>query len=771
MPSKITLLLLKVRNYLDQARWHDHLTLDNMLKTYNDPIITYEREILHGFKYHLQGDNELAYRRLYGTMKYIDVQKNPNLAFWANIYLTQVQIILHDDKAEKTATQAFELARLLGDDKKLTIAYTVLAWALYSRNYFNSALEYIKFADSVQVQKGVLTQALLLECQAMCMFHLGDISLAINKLNEALFIKEANYLRAWIPQIYNRMGNVNVKLGYYKKALNHYIKSHSISVEIGNYRHQAIAYKNMGTLERRRGNFQKAEENLRNAFLAQEKISSKSEGTFAGNIVTSLAEIYLDIGDMKKARQYFKEALNHLKGFDQSRVYNTLLLGLGLVEGISGSYLKAISLLHDATEKIRITSDLPALFQAYSYFARIEHLEGNFEEAETYYKHCIDIALKAQIKADYIPTMSNYILFLLDIGENDTAIQIIKSLEDELSTSLDFSDIDETYLLLSRGAIELENDNLSIAENYLNKTTERSERIGALSLLIKGKVFNTQLLLKRYQLNKKSRFYLNAKQNIDQAITLAREGQLNQILIEMLLVRAEMYASEQKFEKSFEINKECQQIAQKLGLDSILNESKLQWELLNERKSTIESLGQTGPLLLSDLTTKTVFQKLHLASGRQIRSKLIKEDTFCIFFKISDQGSDVINSDKLPAEEETNYAQETVHLNMGALLLSALGAGHDYNTGLFGPLPFIGNQEYSVLVYAMMLPDRDQNDPRLAGESYCLFCIVYPKDINPDRNLIKKNLDNWQRKNLGDFRENDFKILKNTILNPINLIN
>ncbi|MHA2298186.1 MAG: GAF domain-containing protein [Candidatus Hodarchaeales archaeon] len=69
---------------------------------------------------------------------------------------------------------------------------------------------------------------------------------------------------------------------------------------------------------------------------------------------------------------------------------------------------------------------------------------------------------------------------------------------------------------------------------------------------------------------------------------------------------------------------------------------------------------------------------------------------------------------------------EVTLVRMGLYLMTAIGQGQDHASGLFGPLPVPGHEEYLVIVYSFTIPDEMQRDPRLNKKSYVLLTLVFP---------------------------------------------
>ncbi|MFW9998050.1 MAG: hypothetical protein ACFFD4_38765 [Candidatus Odinarchaeota archaeon] len=62
--------------------------------------------------------------------------------------------------------------------------------------------------------------------------------------------------------------------------------------------------------------------------------------------------------------------------------------------------------------------------------------------------------------------------------------------------------------------------------------------------------------------------------------------------------------------------------------------------------------------------------------------------------------------------------------SLGCYYSLALGQGNHYNEGLYGPLPVLGTGLHSLL-YAVVVTDSQQEDPRMGNRNYLIMCILY----------------------------------------------
>ncbi|MFQ5978973.1 MAG: hypothetical protein ACE5OZ_12680 [Candidatus Heimdallarchaeota archaeon] len=97
---------------------------------------------------------------------------------------------------------------------------------------------------------------------------------------------------------------------------------------------------------------------------------------------------------------------------------------------------------------------------------------------------------------------------------------------------------------------------------------------------------------------------------------------------------------------------------------------------------------------------------------------------------------------------------------LGLFYFTGVGQGENYHRGFYGPLPMPNETEYVSFVFATMIPDQAQLDPRLGGQDYVLVCLVCHKTHVPkfmDRLDIEATFNNIFAA-VEDVREIDFAL-------------
>ncbi|MFW9991042.1 MAG: hypothetical protein ACFFD4_03175 [Candidatus Odinarchaeota archaeon] len=100
------------------------------------------------------------------------------------------------------------------------------------------------------------------------------------------------------------------------------------------------------------------------------------------------------------------------------------------------------------------------------------------------------------------------------------------------------------------------------------------------------------------------------------------------------------------------------------------------------------------------------------------------EDCKLIFFKQTLAGLEPIRKDVSVPFSSIRPRSDIEKL--ASFFVIAVGQGDCFAEGLYGPLPAL-NSGYEVLLFAKLVPDKKNFDPRMKGQNYTLFCFFYPK--------------------------------------------
>lgn len=233
-------------------------------------------------------------------------------------------------------------------------------------------------------------------------------------------------------QIY--LGNINRKLGNYKRAIN--LFEHSIQLYKRlpkNELEKAKAYGYLGVSYRELGSFKKAKPLLEKTVAIYTSTPSKATVKRAWSL-SHLGSIYKRIGDYEKARQLFEESLKIYKQQSEEYVGTGWVYGdLGDVYVSLGQYKKAKSHLDKSLSICRghFYEDHIHIAQASLYLARYHMTQKNYKEARRLLEKSLIIFEKTFGKNSL-----NTRCVLLTLGELSLLEGNLQAAEHELSHAL-----------------------------------------------------------------------------------------------------------------------------------------------------------------------------------------------------------------------------------------------------------------------------------------------------------------------------------------------
>lgn len=690
------------------------------------------------------GNSNLAFKIVSGLIRLKEILSQ-DLIFKANI----LQCFIAQDKAdhkliEQSTNNADELTTLLKDKSYLAILYNAKAWVLFNRSFYVSSLEYVRKIDELENVQDIITHHSQ-ECKCLSLTALGRtneaLSIVLNlvkNLNNTLDTVRLVSVLQTTAIIYFHMGNMVESEKIFLNAI-------SEAKRIGNIKIQAEVSLKLGILEGKKGNYEEALKKIVHSKTFFEKFTIV--GTFLGTYHSSLADIFFEMGNINKSKIHYNNAITELIKFNESKEYGHALIGKGKVEGISGSYSNAMTLFNKATEIFNIADDKISLSKCYSSIALISHLYAEFDISINYYNKYKSLSTDFNIKNEFLPTMVNYILALIDIGDLNQGQVILDLLKIEFVSRK--IEIYNGYYSLGKGALELELDNLFNANKSLQQAYDIFNKIGSIQPLIKSLILIAELNFKKYLLKKNGTFFDNSTSAIDKALSLSKLNSLNLFSTEILLLKSDLLTLKVDFESAINMTSECISICNELGLEKILSRANLQLRRLKDRSLILNNIRTDKDdvkEIFVDSSTIDILKKFQIVTGRSptTKNKINIEDLYISVFKYSEEGTEVIITDKLPIDEEREDSEiysKQVLLNMSIILISTLGQGEKYHEGLFGPLPFFGNKDFDTLVYSKILKDKNQSDQRMEMKTYCMICFTFPRNLNYDREQINNILN------------------------------
>ncbi len=312
----------------------------------------------------------------YYYSKAILLSKEANRLKNVSEYLTELGGYYRDkynyDKAIDFSNQAVAIAIQLNDSALITNSYSGLGNIYLQMEYFQKALENLNYASRY--------------------------------LNPDKNPKEAGRLLGRIGNLYLLMGSdYDNAENYYLKAIKYFEKANLIQGIV-------VATQNLGIIEKRRGNFQKAIEFYESALKSYEKMNNQ---VGIAHCLANIGNIHYEKGEYNQALYYQQSAI---KIYEKNRLYNDIILNYS---EIASSYnklnnpRKAIENLRKAEEYNKLYStENHSLLLVYKSFRDAYILLGDTSKAYKYlslYQALNDTLLvkESQARIDLLQTQFN----------------------------------------------------------------------------------------------------------------------------------------------------------------------------------------------------------------------------------------------------------------------------------------------------------------------------------------------------------------------------
>jgi two-component system, NarL family, sensor kinase len=281
------------------------------------------------------------------------------------------------DKAFRFAAGGYELSRKLNYTKGIAKHAGNLGYIYYYRSDFPKALRYYLQAVSYSEKAG--DSAALWDAHhflAKTYFHQDDFDKSLRSTDKMLEIAQSLRSNEKLSSTYNNYGNIYGQRKEYRKALEFYTKKLAVNMKQGHaasisstYANMAEAYKNLDLHAKSEGFFLKALETARQANMPADDWYFKK---FEGGLHMQVADLYVQMGQHRKAIDYVRSGFEKIKGVNAKREETAGYLLLQKAYAGLGRYSEAYryAQLHAAskdslfnTEKSKQIAEMQALFE------------------------------------------------------------------------------------------------------------------------------------------------------------------------------------------------------------------------------------------------------------------------------------------------------------------------------------------------------------------------------------------------------------------------
>ena len=219
----------------------------------------------------------------------------------------------------------------------------------------------------------------------------GDLVISLRYAKEALELAQKIDYKLGILRAWNQTGNVLSNCAQYDEALKYYQKAIDNAPAWGFPEQSIRSFANVANVNRMKGNHGKAIEIYLMALKNAEKNNDK---VFYGSLLNYIGMVYEEQGDLKKARDYFKQAITTFLDLKDSTELAKPLVDLGNIYGQSGHFDSALVCYKEAFSIYQKNNNVDGISTALGNMGIAYAESGNMEESYKSFKTSLEIALK-----------------------------------------------------------------------------------------------------------------------------------------------------------------------------------------------------------------------------------------------------------------------------------------------------------------------------------------------------------------------------------------
>lgn len=528
-------------------------------------------------------------------------------------------------------------------------------------------------------------------------YNAGDVDQVLILLDEALDVIRATEHPRMLARTLNLKGIVSRMKGRLDEAEEAYNEALQIHENLGEYERIATILNNLSLIHRHRGSYTTSLRLLKKAEVLAEEVQS---WILLYHILDNLSKLHLTLGAFDAARSSAQRLVQLAR---ENHLQRQIGFALGALANV---------------EQHWNTANARALFEE-----AMVLLEG------------LEVGAGAK---ELLLVIVDYIEFLLRVEDFDLAEEYIARYEAfarERSITMH-----EAEFAILRGLLERGRDNLGLAQHHLRRAAQLSQKDGYYLIRVKSSLCLAENALERFQLRGKTNSFLEAAGHVEEGLNLAKDGNLFPSLAAIQLIQALLHQAEGRLEDAVSLLDENLHLCEEKGLR--LQEARtrvLKGEVEGALKQQRDQ--QKIPSITDYDPTSAILGTIRLFFHEDYSQIAPDPDqTAVVVFYLSPMGpvpklEDLSQSHLLG--KEPKHAVEEILTLMGSFLTMAIGQGHDYCSGLFGPLPVPRLPGTNAVVYSTFTSDYDndlQEDPRFGEgskcQNYALACLIYPREYD-----------------------------------------
>lgn len=526
-------------------------------------------------------------------------------------------------------------------------------------------------------------------------------------------------------------------------------------------------------------NWQKGKTSIANEYLqeAVKLIKDSDEKELLGRIYNRIGTVYYSKGDLNEALVYFKRNFNIQIGLMNKRQISVAYNNFGIIFAARGEYELALECYKNCLNiDIELNNESDTIVE-YNNIGILHFRRGDFDKALESFKMVHSVRKEALDDFSLGFNLFYTIRILLEMKspkeELQTVLFQLKDLFEKSKTS-----VIKGFYYVSKGLIQKSSTRLSekIEAQQIFREVITEDSSSATYYLDVAILNLIEILLLEFKSTEEKVVFQEIEELTQKLLNRVKKQSVYPTLVKLYLLQSKLSLINFDIEKAKELLEEAGKLTAEKSLRNLSIEVMKEQKKLKYKISALDTLKTKKPSLRErvELTQiEDTLLKMHshqeenLNDVETLNEEFNIEKLSLLVFRFGTLGAEFFKGIVLPESE--NLDRDLIY--MSSMFMTVLGQGSEYHTGLFGPLP-VPIADHSALIYSLVMKDREQKDERLKGETFSLFCILYPQYFSTlfyNRDNITQIFENYlnREKDINDIDEESLKALRVSIYKKV----
>lgn len=480
---------------------------------------------------------------------------------------------------------------------------------------------------------------------------------------------------------------------------------------------------------------------------------------------------YWRIGKPDIALKYLTQSMEKIKTFNDQELLGMVYNRFGAVYNHKGMYDEALNNFKMSLDIALLLKNKRELSTVYNNIGHVCLQKGEYDIALECYENSILFGEEVGNKPDFGVSILNVGMLFLYLGNHGKALENLKNalilneeansyrhtssslyyiIQSLLETQAPTTDVNfylkKLEILYRKSENNFVFDRYMISKGLILKSSERlAEKIEAqkyFNLVVRNEssrfdlvseaILNLIEVLLLELKSTESKEILTAIENLTQKLLNdAKKQNISPILIKTYILQSKLALLQLEIDRAKEFLGKASKLADEKNLNKLslaimkeqkeLNEKLTFWKVLVEKKSSFQERVELAQI--ENTIIQMTNHRLELTYDIEGLFREFSIDKLSLLaFRFENTGVEFHKGINIP--ESANINRDLIYMSTNFMIV--LGQGQDYHKGLYGPFP-VPIPGYSAIVFSLMMNDRQQSDPRMKGQTYSLFCILYPQ--------------------------------------------